>query len=482
MKKSIIFLINGLGIEKPGSYSISIDQCMPNLSKLKETSFFTTAVTDSLEYKSAYQQFFLGDTYNDEINFLNNSVLNDDVVNNQTYQNLYNTIKNTTGKIHVFIDPTSEKVVDLINGLCTRHEIPTSRQIYLHLLLSHQSVAEYKKIIEIVNYIKFNINTNITVGFVFGKEYLTNNYSKSLMYDKKKILFYCSCERWTNTEDKFNSLFEDGIAPCKVPGFCATNSCNIENGDILFFFNTRGDNFDDYIDSIYNNAPEVFKTDQFNLPIFSLLKLHSKYQISYFCEKMIYDHSFANVLARNKKKALILTSKEYIELVNYDANGLEAVNNPNIQFMLLDDNLKNKDVVQNIIDNTDYDIIIFDYHMDLSRTVSDLKFQLENIDLVLANLGPLCENRHSLFITSLYGAKKSLPVADYDTEIVTINYEDMIPIFFYDYTYPRSKFRLNGGETHNILSTALKIVSDDPALYSLISLKGLSGIINMLKK
>ena len=70
MKKSIIFLINGLGIEKPGSYSISIDQCMPNLSKLKETSFFTTAVTDSLEYKSAYQQFFLGDTYNDEINFL----------------------------------------------------------------------------------------------------------------------------------------------------------------------------------------------------------------------------------------------------------------------------------------------------------------------------------------------------------------------------------------------------------------------------
>jgi len=41
MKKSVIFLINGLGIEKAGSYSISIDQCMPNLAKVKETSFFT---------------------------------------------------------------------------------------------------------------------------------------------------------------------------------------------------------------------------------------------------------------------------------------------------------------------------------------------------------------------------------------------------------------------------------------------------------
>ena len=36
MKKSIIFLINGLGIEKPGSYSIAIDQCMPKLSRTKD--------------------------------------------------------------------------------------------------------------------------------------------------------------------------------------------------------------------------------------------------------------------------------------------------------------------------------------------------------------------------------------------------------------------------------------------------------------
>ena len=87
MKKSIVFLINGLGIEKPGSYSIALDQSMPNLGKLKETSFFTTAFTNSLEYKSAYQQFFLGDTYEDEIEFIKNNVLTDEVVNNQTYQN-----------------------------------------------------------------------------------------------------------------------------------------------------------------------------------------------------------------------------------------------------------------------------------------------------------------------------------------------------------------------------------------------------------
>ena len=476
MKKSVIFLINGLGIEKPGSYSIAIDQCMPNLCRLKETSYFTTAFTNSLEYKSAYQQSFLGDTYASEIEYIKENVLNDDVVNNQVYQNMYNTIKNTTGKIHVFIDPTNEKVVDLINGLCTRLEIPENRQVYLHLLLSHQSVTEYKKIITIVDYIKYNINTNITVGFVFGKEFLTGNDNKLLMNEMKKILFFCSCERWTNTEDKFNSLMQDNIPPCKAPGFCATNSCFIENGDAIMFFNTRRDNFDDFINAIYTNAPEVYKTTEFKLPIFALIQLYSKYQISYLCEKINYEHSFANVLLKNNKKALILTDAKHVEIVNFNANGLEAVNNPRIQFMLLDQSLQNKDVIENIIDKTDYDIIIFDYHMNVSRTIEDLKNQLENVDVVLGLIGPLCENKHSLFISSLFGLKKQLPVADYNTEMVTLNYEDQIPIFFYDYTFPRSKYKLRPGETNNILSSALKIVTDSPELESLIVQKGLGGL------
>lgn len=481
MKKGIIFLINGLGMEKPGSYSIALDQCMPNLSKLKETSFFTTAFTNSLEYKSAYQQFFLGDTYINEIEYLKNNILNDSIVNNATYQNIYNTIKNTTGKVHVFIDPTNEKVVDLINDLCTRLEIPNDRQVYLHLLLSHQSVTEYKKIINIVNYIKYNINSNITVGFVFGKEFLTGNDDKLLMNEMKKILFFCSCERWANTEDKFNSLTEENIPPCKAPGFCVTNSCFIENGDVIMFFNTRRDNFDDFINAIYTNAPEVYKTTEFKLPIFSLVQLFSKYQIGYLCEKITYEHSFSNILEKHNKKALILTDAKHVEIVNFNANGLEAVNNPRVQFMILDQSLQNKDVIENIIDKTDYNIIIFDYHMDVSKTITDLKNQLEEVDKVLGLIGPLCENRHSLFISSLFGLKKELPVADYNSEMVTIDYEDQIPIFFYDYTFPRSKFGLRPGETNNILSSVLKIVTDDSEIETLISQKGLAGIIKMFK-
>ena len=92
MKKSVLFLINGLGIERQGSYSISIDQCMPNLARTKETSYFTTAVINSVEYKTAYESFFLGDTYRKEVKYITDNIINDDGISNPTFANLKNSL------------------------------------------------------------------------------------------------------------------------------------------------------------------------------------------------------------------------------------------------------------------------------------------------------------------------------------------------------------------------------------------------------
>ena len=54
-------------------------------------------------------------------------------------------------------------------------------------------------------------------------------------------------------------------------------------------------------------------------------------------------------------------------------------------------------------------------------------------------------------------------------------------IFFYDYSYPRSKYGLRPGETNNILSTAISIVANDSSLESLIVQKGLGNLLKMFK-
>ena len=168
------------------------------------------------------------------------------------------------------------------------------------------------------------------------------------------------------------------------------------------------------------------------------------------------------------------TEEKNMSLVNFLANGQTYVNNPDIAFMKLDiPTFTNPSTIDSIINGSMYDLIIFDYHMDVSRTVNDLKEGLEEIDKIIGAVSDSCVNKHSLFITSLYGLKKELPIADYNTEMVTIDYEMQIPIFFFDYTYLRSKYVLLPGDTNNILTTAIRCIYDDDSIESLIRPKGL---------
>ena len=484
MKKSILFLINGLGIEKAGSYSISIDQCMPRLAHTKETSFYTTAITNSLEYRTAYQNFFLGDTYALELNYIKEKILGDNLKTNPIYNDFVKNISVENTKLHIFVEPTNDKVVNEINELVNTLTMGEKKEVYLHLILSQLTVNEYSKLINTVNYIKYHLNTHITVGFIIGKDNYNEEMTKDEMDIARKLLFFCSAERWSDTDKKLLSLKEANIRPCEAPGFCATTSCFIGNNDTILFFNTRSTTYDKFINAIIKNAPSALKNENYNLPLYSIIKLDTKYNIPSFANNVVYENSLSNMLQKANKKSLIFCDEKNISYINFLANGLNYVNNPNIQFMKNDISyLSNPVNIKNIIDNTDYNLIIFDFHMDVSKTINDLKAQLEQIDVIIGNITQVTENKHSLLITSLYGVKKTLPLADYNQEMVTIDYEMQIPIFFFDYTYPRSKYVLFPGETNDILNTAISFIWNNPELYSLVKQKGiLNNLLGALKK
>ena len=477
MKRSILFLINGLGIEKAGSYSISIDQCMPKLCRIKETSYYTSAIINSLELRSAYQEFFLGDTFKKEIKYLENNIVTDGIENNDTYIKLSESIKNSP-KVHVFIEPNNERIVELLNEFVNRLNLSNDKKVYIHLLLTQQSISDYKNLINTINYIKFHINPHISVGFVMGKEYFSNELSKEEVLFSKKLFFYCSCERWSETEKKLAILRDENKRPCVVPPFCSTNDCIIENNDTILFFNTQRTTYDKYIKLILQSAPEIFKTNEINIPLYSLIRLDTGYNIPFFSENITYEESLANLLKKSNKKCLIITEEGRFQLLNFLVNGLNYVTNPDIQFLKLDYNyLNNVDNITNLIDNGNFDFIIFDFQMDVSSTINHLKEQLSYIDNIIGIIGDVSMNKHSLFISSLYGIKKEMPLADYNTEMVTIDYEMEIPIFFFDYTFPRSKYMLVPGDTNMIMKSCIRVLYDDPSIESLVRSK---SIINNL--
>lgn len=474
MKKSVLFLLNGLGIEKAGSYSISIDQCMPKFSRVQETSYYTSSIINSLELRSAYQEFFLGDTFYKEIKFLEDNVFNINLEQNPVFQSFCNSCQVENSKVHIFLEPTNDRIVELINELANRIPMNENKRIYLHLLLTQQTISDYKGLINTINFIKFHLNHHISVGFVIGKEAFSDELTSEELIKAKKMFFYSSCERWAEVEKKLAILRDENTRPCVVPGFCATNDCVFGNNDTIFFFNTKRTTYDKFIDILLKFAPEVFRVDKANLPIFSLIHLDSKYNIPFFSENVFYETSLSNLLKKSGKKALIITDESHFQLLNFLANGLNYVSNPAISFMKFDYNyLSNINNVVNLIDNSNYDFIIFDTHMDVSSTINNLKAQLERIDMIIGNIADTCVNKHSLFISSLYGLKKEMPLADYNTEMVTIDYEMQIPIFFFDYSYPRSKYTLVPGDTNSIMSSCIRLLCDDSTIPTLVRPKGL---------
>ena len=62
MNKTVLFLINGLGIEKADSCNVYNEQLMPNMDQLMNEHLFTSIATDTRDYNSGYQILSMGNT------------------------------------------------------------------------------------------------------------------------------------------------------------------------------------------------------------------------------------------------------------------------------------------------------------------------------------------------------------------------------------------------------------------------------------
>ena len=83
-KKTVLFLINGFGVEKKESYSIYDASIMPTFEELTKTKLFSTIDSKVNNYYDAYRNISLD--VNELFNYtiLDKDILNKTIVNNPT--------------------------------------------------------------------------------------------------------------------------------------------------------------------------------------------------------------------------------------------------------------------------------------------------------------------------------------------------------------------------------------------------------------
>ncbi len=60
MKKNILLLINGFGVEQRDSYNVYSETLMPNMDKLTKTCLFGSLNSGDYDYKTGFRRFSIG--------------------------------------------------------------------------------------------------------------------------------------------------------------------------------------------------------------------------------------------------------------------------------------------------------------------------------------------------------------------------------------------------------------------------------------
>ncbi len=435
MKKTVLFLMNGFGIEQLDSYSIYNAKLMPNLDSYTKKYLFSQIATSSYNLVSGYRVFSTGSKYP-----LSSSLLDSYIDKFETNQNLnfyLNSIK-LESKIHLFLSLENDKSVEHLKGFLKFIKAKKENKIFLHLVLTSDNIDNYKDVEKLISKISYDI-TDCKIGIVVGVNSLNAMNLVGLMNMFQNEVG----EKWRETTKKISSLVSMKILPKNVKEFYMNEGFKFDVNDSIFFFNYE---FAD-VTNFVNNIAKLTNHDNY----FSMFPLKGiKYPMFAYPKSGI---SMANSLTKINAKALILANSAYIKTINYYCCGLQNVVSPQIAFAKTDgDLLLNQENVKAIIRDSDYDLIIINFQIDDIKNVDELNKKLIKLDGILGYIHDFClENKISLFISSLYGIQKEMPVDNFTKAFV--NFAGKVPFIVIDPVFNKTNFMLGLGDIYNLSHT-----------------------------
>jgi len=436
LKKTVLFLMNGFGIEQQDSYNIYNSKLMPNLDSYTSKYLFSTIESHDYDFADGYRIFSTGSKTP-----LTYSLINKYMENFASHPNMnfyLNNIKEDS-KVHLFMFVQNEQNLEHLKHFLRFIKTKYNNKIILHLVLTSEDIGNYKLLESMIAKISYNNDfKDCKIGTVIGKNVLCGNDLITYMNMLKNEIG----EKWIEVSRKFDSLVKSKTAPMDVKEFYMTDDCKLSDKDIYFFFNYEHLDLSNFVNVLSNLNP--------NCKYFSLFQIKGIQYPMYAYP--ISGNSMAASLKSIDAKALVLCESRYISYINYVLNGLNNVTSENISYLKTDVNF-GKEQLKSILTNSEYDLILIDYRIDNCKTVDELKSRLANLDLMLGFVHDTCvENKVSLFISSLYGMKKEIEIDHFAKAY--INFSNKVPVLVIDPVFNKVNFRLdNIGNVNTLANT-----------------------------
>lgn len=451
MKKNILLLINGFGIEQNDSTSIYSESLMPNMDNLTKTGLFTSLSSDDLDYKDGYRCFSIGIKEALTYSIVNNDLINDTFVENDIIKYIINDHKSKEGKIHIICYYDSESTIYQLTNYIRNFLDNTKSMIFVHFVLRNRRLKDYKSIEKSINAINYESGMNLKVGIICGESYLQK---PNAMKEFIKMFTAESGEKWKEISKKMQVLEESKTIPTDSRIFAFNSGFGLDNNDSLFFFNYQNVDITPFTKELIDQKYK--QLDLSTIKFYSLFPLKSEnVNVPHLYEFGVSSTYLLNSLKMINAKCLVMDIKDRCKTINYYLTGLRNEIDPDLKYMPTDNGfIFNAEILLKAILDNPQELIIVNYEIESCKKVEEISDRLKQIDEVIGKLHEYAsKNNIGLFISSLYGMQKEL----YNSKAIlcNVNFSTRVPVVIFDKSIKKSEYTIEEGTTYDLANTIL---------------------------
>lgn len=467
--RTILFLINGFGIETKDSYSVYDEKLMPNFDKLSKKYMFSTLSTNVYDTIKGFRNMSLetNELYNYSI-YSRDSV-SGKVAASETVSLINKSLIERKSKLHLFcfVD-TSLKIVDNLKHFLTLMNKEHDKKIYLHIILTSSNYEDYPSILDVLSKINIELGELATIGMVMGLSNILNNVAQTDLNFLLRTMISEVGERWSSFKQKLDFSYGTKSAPLSVKPFVVNSGFGFSHNDLMMIWNYDNLDISNFIDSI---KAINYGDKQNTIAFYSLFPITYKEALPHVLNYEVARNSLATNMKGLKFKSLIVCERDEVNGINYYLNGQERVNNPDLTFVCLDDKLFDIPTVLSVVNGYKHELLVINYNITHVVSLEELKDILAKVDAVI---GAIYDNSlhesYNMIISSLYGMNK---VLNSETgEICNIKYVK-VPIVYIDNFITKKDYLINNGDISDLFKVCYKSINKNYPGESLVTKKNL---------
>ncbi len=455
--RSVLFLINGFGIETKDSYNIYDAKVMPNFDKLSQKYMFSKLDSKVFNTIDGFRAMSLemSDLYNYGI--YHREEESGKIASSSVVADINKELLERKSKLHLFcfVD-TSMQIADNLKHFISLINKEKDKKIYVHIVLTSNNYQDFPQILDVLSKINVELDEMASIGMIMGLSNVLNSNSTVELNFLLRNMITEMGEKWTSFKQKLDFSYGTKSSPSLVKPFVVNSGFSVGNNDLFMIWNYDNINISNFIDGI---KLIDYGKEKNNILFYSLFKIDYKEEIKHILEYEIANNSLATNMKGLSFKSMIVCEKNEIQAVNYYLNGLQMVNNPDISFICLEDKKLDPNTIVNVINSYQQELIVISYNIKEVATVEELKELLTKIDTVIGAIYTNMEkNSYSFIISSLYGMNKVLPNAS--GEICNIFYSK-VPVVYIDNFITNKDYIISEGNISDLFKLCYKSIKKE---------------------